>query len=101
MGSIKSIWMLGVALATVSLAFAHDKDAEVIRWLNWPVTAYPFEGLDVGGLIPPPESRFSLETERDIRIGLRADGVVVWEFIDDSTQTESNQLMELKFERAH
>jgi hypothetical protein len=56
------------------------------QWLSWPVTGYPFRGVDSGILIPPAPTRFKTDVRRDVIIGLRDDGTVVWKYIQNSDE---------------
>lgn len=60
-----------------------------IEWLNWPVTGYPYSGIDPGILIPPASTRFSTEVRRDVVIGLRSDGTVVWKKLKQESHTKN------------
>lgn len=71
--------VLGLLIAPIGMSCEDEKS---VRWLSWPVTAQPFQSMGAGALLPPSEERFTIDTQRDVRIGLRADGVVVWEYLD-------------------
>jgi len=49
-----------------------------IEWLSWPFIGTPYHGFDPGIFAPGAETRFSIDFRRDIIIGLRSDGTVVW-----------------------
>lgn len=57
-----------------------------IRWLGWPVTAEPYQGIDPGsyGGNPPPHVR--IHTDR--QLGMRSDGVCVWRALSEKKQEE-------------
>ncbi len=92
-----------LALLIVSSPALSDQEStkEVIRWLNWPVTAYPFKSIDSGALVPSQHKRFLVEAERDVRIGLRSDGIVVWKYVDSEAQSLDNRDKDPKLWEAH
>ena len=92
-----AMYLSAVLLASTPVIGDDEIPRESIRWLNWPVTAQPFNSIDSGALIPSPRERYLLEEVRDVRIGLRSDGVVVWEYIkskDDSFKSEDEATTE-------
>ena len=69
-------------LAVQSALCVASEDTQSIRWLFWPVTGIPAEQVDEGIFYPAVGDRFSTVVERDVLIGLRADGVVVWKYAE-------------------
>ena len=57
-----------------------------IEWLSWPIIGVPYEGFDPE-LLVGAETRFSIDYRRDVVIGLRSDGTVVWK----PTKTTENE----------
>jgi hypothetical protein len=60
-----------------------DETGETVTWIGWPVVGHTFDGFDVDALYPPPKSRFRSKALKSVRIGLRSDGVVVWEMLGE------------------
>ncbi|GEM_PF-1638095 len=83
--------MIRAYILLLTLLVPHALLAEEvnIEWLNWPVTGHPYSGHDPGILIPPASTRFSTEVRRDVVIGLRSDGTVVWKKLKQELHTKN------------
>jgi len=69
-----------------------------IEWLSWPIIGVPYEGFDPGILYGPAETRFSIDYRRDIIIGLRSDGAVVWKSLEKDIESDTSYLEHLPSE---
>lgn len=75
-------------------AFADDVDpATGIRWLSWPVTAFPPHPPTKGFVYPQRES-FDTQVHKNVIIGLHPDGTVVWKTVSPS-ESETNVVVEV------
>lgn len=73
--------LLCLALASTSVAGHDELSGMKTQWLGWPVIGYPFNVPGGAALIPPPSERFLSGVRRDVIIGLRSDGTVVWKHV--------------------
>ena len=77
-------------LTITSCHIQAEEKSEQVRWLSWPVTGEPYQSIDPGIFMPSANERFQAITQKDVIIGLRSDGVVVWKYVDESKNKSSN-----------
>lgn len=95
-----SLVMLTMLISAASLA--EDIPTKVsTQWLSWPVTGYPFGGPDPGIVIPEAKNRFEADVRKDVIIGLRSDGTVVWKYIKDPEEQPITLPFQLPMDSAH
>ncbi len=71
--------ILGCVIMRIARGEAAVSESKV-EWLGWPVYATEYTGIDPGFYLGgAPPTRW---VNKDIKIGLRADGVVVWREVD-------------------
>ncbi len=73
--------LLCLALFPILAHGADSSPKDETQWLSWPVTGYPFNLPGGAALLPPPKERFLTGVRRDVIIGLRSDGTVVWRHV--------------------
>jgi hypothetical protein len=83
----RSYIALMVAFISFSLQAEDENMKDDIDWLSWPVTGYPYSGVDPGIVLPSAKTRFSTHVWRDVVIGLRSDGTVVWKNLSQKTKS--------------
>jgi hypothetical protein len=84
--SMVRTYLLLLILLSPHTLLAEDED---IEWLSWPVTGHPYTGEDPGILIPSAQTRFFTTVRRDVVIGLRSDGTVVWKKLKSKNRSNA------------
>ena len=97
--SVKCLFIATIILflPLTTWAECNGKEAD-IEWLSWPILGVPYEGFDPKILFGPAETRFSIDYRRDIIIGLRSDGTVVWKSLRPEIKSETSKLNHLPCE---
>lgn len=86
--------MIRAITALIAITFnanTASQDAD-IQWLSWPVTGKPFESIDPEILVPRAEDRFDTEVRRDVILGLKSDGTVVWKYVDREQEQPKEEI---------
>lgn len=79
-----------ILILPVSTQAEYDGNEASIEWLSWPIIATPYDGYD-SELMFPSGAGFSLDVRRDIIIGLRSDGTVVWKSLKSDIEDSENR----------
>ncbi len=64
-----------IFFSSYTIADSQTTSENDIQWLGWPITGSAYKGMDEGIFANPV---FETDVEKDIFIGLRSDGVVIW-----------------------
>ena len=97
--SIKCLFVAAIILFLPLTTQAECERGEAdIEWLNWPVIGTPYDSFDSGILVPSAKTRFSTDVRRDIIMGLRSDGTVVWKSLEKDIESDTSILKRLPSE---
>lgn len=84
-------WTIFAGCLLIFTTTSAENNPPDIQWLGWAVTGFPWQ-IDEEMLHPKDMSQFQSLANKQVRLGLRSDGVVVWEQIQDpQPQTRSKE----------
>jgi len=87
---IKQIGLFLGLVCSSSAAENQITELNDVQWLGWALTAYPVSELQYRHIAPKPTEGFKPVPMKNIILGLRPDGTVVWKASSENIKPHNN-----------